>query len=112
MFIVLDKIIADFKKDSDNKPVRNPASLKPIANGYKVVQETIRLDEIKSGREFHAPNQYSDTEVGGNDITVIYMKGGKAGREHDPSIHIKENIKSFNQRIHAVSISKVTKTKN
>lgn len=104
MFIVINKIVTKYKKDNEDKLTKHPVSLKPLLEGMKVVQETIRIDEIKSAREYHNPTKYNDNGIEGP-VTVIYLKGDGV-RSKLPEIHINESIKSWNKRISAVELNK------
>ena len=103
MFIEVDKIVTKYKKDNQNEIAKNPISNKPIIDGMKVVRETIRLDEIKSAREYHDPKVYMSNGIKGS-VTVVYMKGTQSRGERLPEIHINEDIKDWNKRIEAVSL--------
>lgn len=100
MFIVIDKISQKYKEDHDGNKIKHPTSGDYLADGYKIVSETIRIDQIKSAREFHDPKRFANNGVEG-DVTVLYMIGKKTDKK-DPVINISENIDSFNKRIKAV----------
>lgn len=100
MFIVIKKIATKYKKDNQGNKIKHPTAEGFIPDGYKVVRETIRIDQIRSAREYHNPKMYKDNGVEG-DVSVIYMIGKKMEKK-DPTININENIDSFNKRIKAV----------
>lgn len=106
MFIIVNKIITEYKKESDGKTnVKNPTTGKPIPEGYKIVPETIRKDEIKAARPWHKASVHKDIE---GDITALYMldldraKGTKA---KPAEIHIAESHDSFNMRLGATPLN-------
>lgn len=102
MFIEIKKIVTKYKKDNEGNLIKNPGSNKLIIEGMKVVKETIRIDEIKSSREYHDPKKYRENNVEG-DVTVVYLKSNGTSSK-PPEIHINEGIKSWNKRIGAIEI--------
>jgi len=105
MFIVINKIVTQYKKDLTGKTVKNPRSNRPVVDGMKIVQETIDLSDVKSSREYHDPKNYHENGIKG-DVTVVYMKG-KPNHESGklPEIHINENIQDWNKRIGAIEVN-------
>lgn len=102
MFIVIKKIVSSYKKDGQGKVIKDPISFKPKVLGVKVVEETIRVSEIKSSRAYHKSSVYEENGI--KDVTAVYMFGKKGDDSRTPEIHINENIDSWNKRIGAVGL--------
>ena len=103
MFIVIKKIVTRYKRDSDGRAIKSPITSKQEVDGVKIVEETIRIDEVKSSREYHNPKMYKSNGVEG-DVTVLYMAKSNSSDSRMPEIHINENIDSWNNRIGAVKL--------
>ena len=104
MFIVVNKIISKYQKDEDGNIVKHPDSEKPLMDGVKIVEETIRIDEIKSVRPWNKAGMYSGHVPGS--VTSLYMLDRSSGRNErfkPAEIHIAEDYKDFNKRIGAIS---------
>ena len=105
MFIMIAKIITEYKKDALNNPVKDPTSGEKIPDGFKISNETIRLDEIKSARPWHkSPHQEKYIK---GDVCAIYMldidRSKEKGAKVKPSeIHINESHESFSKRMKAI----------
>jgi len=105
MFIVIEKITSQYKKDNERKTVKHPTTGKPIVIGVRVVRETIRIDLVKSAREYHDSAVYNEHGIEGA-VTAVYMIGAKGDDSRAPEIHINEHVDSFNKRIGAKEITK------
>lgn len=105
MFIVVDKIITQYEKDSKGNTVKNPMDQKPVAVGLKVVKETIRVDEIKAVRAWNKTS-FQDKYIK-TDIVSVYMldidrNKDASSKKRAAEIHIAESLESFNKRIGAL----------
>lgn len=103
-FIIVKKIIADKKRNSDGQTVRNPIdNNKPVTEGEKTVIETIRIDEIRSCRPWQKSKYEIEQGSIKGDKTVIYMKG-KDNDKSSPEIHIEENHLDFSLRLGSIPL--------
>lgn len=106
MLVVINKIITKYKTDDNGNLILSPIKERPIPDGFKVEQESIRVDEIKAVRSWHKSDRQSDIE---GDICAVYMLDQNRGSS-DPKrenrkpaeIHINESFESFNKRIGAI----------
>ncbi len=107
MFVTITKIITEYEKEGDGRTnKKDPRTEKPIPAGFKLAEETIRLDEIKSARDWHK-SPLQEKEVKG-DVTAVYMLDAdraKGVRNKPAEIHIAENFKDFSARIGAVALN-------
>jgi len=103
-FVIVKKIVAEKKRNSDGQTVRNPIdNNKPVTEGEKTVLETIRIDEIRAIRGWKKSKFELENGSIKGDKTVIYMKG-KDNDKSSPEIHIEENHLDFSLRIGAVPL--------
>lgn len=111
MFIVVKKISTYYKKDNENKRIPDPSSrggkTKFLVEKVKIVEETIRLSEIKSSREYHRSSLYEEHGIKGK-VTAVYLFGQKRNDIKSPEMHIHENIDSWNKRLGAIALNEVS----
>ena len=88
MFIEVNKIVKDKKRDNSGNEVQNPNPERVVREKTKVVSEMIALSEIKSARPWHK-SRMDEAEHPNLDMTIVYMKGDGDAKES-----VSENRKS------------------
>ena len=103
--IVINKIVRDHVKGADGKPIRDPETKKPIEEGYKIVEEAIDIEIVKSAREWHRSADFNDKYgkfIKGK-ITVLSLKSEINGKN---SLEISEDFKSWIKRSGAIDVER------
>jgi hypothetical protein len=98
MHIEVNKISVITKKTEDGTRVKNPLDKSPVKTETKIVKETIRIDEIKSARDWHKSVE-EECSVEGS-ITMIYLMGDKT--REAASMKINEDYDSFADRLNVI----------
>jgi len=105
MFIEIKKVISEYKRDGSGNVVKDPISSKSISEGIKLVQETIRVDEIKAARPWRKSKE-QEAQIDG-EMCILYMLDidRKKGEGKKPAeILIAESHKAFADRLGSVAI--------
>ncbi len=104
LFIDVQKVSKSENKTRDGSPVRNPLDKqdKIKGKGFKVQKETIRVDGIRSAREWNLSFD-QEAQFHGEDMTIIYFAGDGV-RESEPSMTILEGHKEFSKRLKSIQL--------
>lgn len=101
-FIEVKKITHTVRKDKEGNVIKDPETKKPLKGDPKIVSELIRLDEVKSAREWH--NKGPEGEKEEHASTLLYMYGDRKEGRKPAEMLIVEDYKDFMKRIGAVTL--------
>lgn len=101
MLIEVNKVTVIKRRSSDGSIVRNPMSRELVTEELKVVNECIRLDEIKSVRTWNKSVEEEKSIKG--DMTMIYLIGDKS--KPAAQMKINEPYDSFKERCKVISLA-------
>lgn len=102
MYIEVNKVVRPDVK-SDGQVVRGK-DRKPVKEDPRIEPEFIRIDEVKSFKNWRKDPKEEECIPG--DMTVIFAYGDKerTGKGRPVKIYIAENVHDFATRIGAVSL--------
>ncbi len=104
MFITINKVTRESKKDASGNTIKDPVTGKNVPGGKLVVlEETIRMDKIKSVRSWGKRGEEVDLVEG--EMCLAYMYGSQKNDQQSAQIFIAESLGSFNKRLQAIEIS-------
>lgn len=101
MFIEIEKVIEQKKRNDSGSTVVNPLDKDSKVPSWVKKTESIELEDIRSFRVWdHGPM----SKTVNSELTVLYMKGSKKDESKNPSIIIAEPYSSFSKRVGTVTL--------
>ena len=99
----LDKDGKPWVRDPNSKKVKDPKTDKwtfPPTEKLDVVEEAIRIDEIKSARPYFKSKLHKEWLIG--DVTLLYLKADETKKPFE--VQINENFNVFCKRVGVIFI--------